>query len=235
MVGEVPAWLRYTNQGATRNQPLSPDLVDALAFLQDMGFTAEVCSGGQEGIGEGTRRTGSTRHDHGGAADVFFYQGDRKLDWSNPNDLPIFQDLVKRARAAGITGIGAGDGYMQPGSMHIGFGPESVWGAGGKGGNAPEWLRSAFGAAPAGTPPASVRPGGAAPLAFGGAAAMPAAGGASLAGMFGATGPADIPGVGFDLGSMLNTRSAQPKPGQDTERKKMEQDRRIALADLIRY
>ena len=33
---------------------------------------------------------------------------------------------------------------MQPGSMHIGYGNEAVWGAGGKGANAPEWLRDAY-------------------------------------------------------------------------------------------
>jgi len=137
-------WLRYANKGATRNMPLDPDLVKAMGFLPDLGVTMEVFSGGQPGKGSGLARIGSTRHDHGKAADAFFYKDGRKLDWSNPQDVPIFQEIVRRGRAAGITGFGAGPGYMQRGSMHIGFGPESVWGAGGKGANAPEWLRSAF-------------------------------------------------------------------------------------------
>jgi hypothetical protein len=137
-------WLRYSNQGATRNDPVSPELVNALSFLPDLGVTMEVFSGGQEAAGQGGSRTGSTRHDHGQAADVFFYKDGRRLDWANPADVPLFQEIVARGKAAGITGFGAGDGYMQPGSMHIGFGSPAVWGAGGKGSNAPDWLRTAY-------------------------------------------------------------------------------------------
>ncbi|OAM77728.1 hypothetical protein A3840_08605 [Devosia elaeis] len=136
-------WLRYGNEGATRNLPLSDDLVSALSFLPELGVEMEVFSGGQPGEGEGPR-VGSTRHDHGNAADVFFSQNGRRLDWSNPDDLPIFEEIVRRGKAAGITGFGAGDGYMQPGSMHIGFGNPGVWGAGGSGANAPDWLRNAY-------------------------------------------------------------------------------------------
>lgn len=143
-------WLTYANQNATRNLPLSPDLVRAMSFLPELGVRMEVFSGGQPAAGGGAR-VGSVRHDHGNAADVFFYdQNGRRLDWSNPNDLPIFREIVRRARAAGVTGFGAGDGYMQQGSMHIGFGAPAVWGAGGRGTNAPDWLREAFGSAPAG-------------------------------------------------------------------------------------
>lgn len=138
-------WLIYANQGATRNQALDPRLISALAgVVPDMGLSMEVFSGGQPGKGSGLARVGSVRHDHGNAADVFFSRGGQRLDWANPNDLPVFEELVRRAKAAGITGIGAGPGYMQPGSMHIGFGNPGVWGAGGKGENAPAWLRNAY-------------------------------------------------------------------------------------------
>ena len=137
-------WVSYGNEGATRNLPLDPALTAALGFLPELGVTMEVFSGGQPGIDEGGPRVGSTRHDHGKAADVFFYKDGRKLDWSNPDDVPIFQEIVRRGRAAGLTGFGAGPGYMQPGSMHIGFGAPAVWGAGGKGANAPGWLVEAF-------------------------------------------------------------------------------------------
>lgn len=136
-------WLRYANSGATRNQQLAPELVNALGFLPELGVEMEVFSGGQPSAGNGAR-VGSDRHDHGNAADAFFYKDDRRLDWSNPNDLPLFEEIVRRGKSAGITGFGAGDGYMQPGSMHIGFGSNAVWGAGGKGANAPEWLRRAY-------------------------------------------------------------------------------------------
>jgi hypothetical protein len=107
-----------------------------------MGLTAEVFSGGQDA--EGPNRVGSHRHDHGGAGDMRFFQGDRMIDWGNETDRPIFQDIVRRGKAAGITGFGAGPGYMQPGSMHIGMGNPGVWGAGGSGKNAPTWLSAAF-------------------------------------------------------------------------------------------
>lgn len=136
------SWLRYANQGAVRSLPLSEKLVNSLSFLPELGVEMEVFSGGQPE--RGLARVGSHRHDNGNAADVFFYKDGRKLDWNNPDDLPIFQEIVRRGRAAGLTGFGAGQGYMQPGSMHIGFGPEAVWGAKGKGENAPDWLRSAF-------------------------------------------------------------------------------------------
>lgn len=137
-------WLRYANQGAVRNQPLSPELANALAFLPEMGVTVEVFSGGQPGAGSGQPRVGSTRHDHGKAADVFFYKDGRRLDWRSPEDVPIYQEIVRRGRANGLTGFGAGPGYMQPGSMHIGFGTSAVWGDDGKGANAPNWLRTAY-------------------------------------------------------------------------------------------
>lgn len=56
-------WLRYANQGATRNQPIHPNLASAMgSFLPNMG----------------------------------------------------------------VTGFGAGPGYMQPGAMHIGHGNPGV-------------------------------------------------------------------------------------------------------------
>jgi hypothetical protein len=138
-------WLVYKNQGAIRSQPLKTDLVDAMSFLPELGVTMEVFSGGQPSHGvHGVDRTGSHRHDHGGSGDVFFYKDGRRLDWANEADLPIFTEIVRRARRNGVTGIGAGPGYMQPGSMHIGYGNEAVWGKGGKGANAPNWLREAY-------------------------------------------------------------------------------------------
>lgn len=141
------SFVEYANQRAIRNQPLDPNLLKALGFLPEMGVSMRVFSGGQEAAGP--NRTGSHRHDHGKSGDVFFYKDGRKLDWRNPDDVPVFQDIVRRAKANGVTGFGAGDGYMQPGSMHLGFGSPAVWGAGGKGANAPDWLRAAYSGAPA--------------------------------------------------------------------------------------
>lgn len=138
-------WLRYANQGATRNQPLSNDLQSAMSFLPELGVQMEVFSGGQPAKGSGGARVGSPRHDDGNAADVRFYKDGRMLNWANPSDVPIFQEIVSRASGRGLTGFGAGDGYMGEGTMHLGYGNKAVWGAGGKGSNAPAWLREAAG------------------------------------------------------------------------------------------
>ncbi len=137
-------FIHYDNEGATRGRPLSDELTRALGFLPELGLSMRVFSGGQGTAEEGGPRTGSTRHDHGNAADVFFYSGDRQLDWRNQSDIPLLQEVVRRGKAAGVTGFGAGPDYMTPGSMHIGFGAPAVWGAGGKSSNAPDWLRSAY-------------------------------------------------------------------------------------------
>jgi hypothetical protein len=137
-------WLQYANKGAIRDKPISPKLAEGFSFLPEMGISMQVFSGGQDGKGEGNRRTGSIRHDHGDSADVLFIKDGRKLDWGNQADIPVLQEIVSRSRANGVTGFGAGDGYMQQGSMHVGFGTPAVWGAGGKGENAPDWLRQAF-------------------------------------------------------------------------------------------
>jgi hypothetical protein len=159
-------WLKYSNQGAVRNDPLDPALIKAMSFLPGMGITMDVVSGGQEAAGEGGARTGSTRHDHGKAGDVDFYKDGRKLDWNNPGDLPILQEVVRTAKSRGVTGIGAGDDYMGAGRFHIGFGAPAVWGAGGSSANAPAWLVEAYSGAPSGAAPAVSATAGAAPAGF---------------------------------------------------------------------
>lgn len=144
-------YIRYANSGAIRNKPLDPKLVESLGFLKDLGVTAEVFSGGQDA--EGPNRTGSHRHDGGGSGDMRFYKGDRQLDWANKDDVPLFQQIVQQGKQRGITGFGAGPGYMGPGTMHVGFGAPAVWGAGGSGDTAPSWLKAAYnGVAGAGDP-----------------------------------------------------------------------------------
>lgn len=138
----IPSWLTYDTGGAVRNQPLSPEMIAALSFLPELGLTARVFSAGQPS--SGPNRVGSHRHDGGMSGDMFFYKDGRQLSYSNPDDLPLLQAVVKMGKQRGLTGFGAGEGYMQPGSMHVGFGNPAVWGAGGKGANAPEWLKQAY-------------------------------------------------------------------------------------------
>ena len=150
-LGRGNDWLKYSNQGATRNDPLDAKLVDAMSFLPQMGITMDVISGGQEAAGEGGARKGSVRHDHGMAADVDFYKDGRKLDWNNPADLPLLTQIVQTAKSQGVTGIGAGDDYMGAGRFHVGFGNPAVWGKGGQSANAPAWLVDAYNGAPSGS------------------------------------------------------------------------------------
>lgn len=138
----------------TRRQPLNPDLVTTLdAAIAGTGddLVIDVYSGGQAGKGEGGPRTGSTRHDHGNAGDIYLRDRatDRVLDFRNDADRPRIVNFVQQAVANGANGIGAGEGYMGKG-IHVGYGPKgqqggpvTVWGAGGAGGNAPAWLRRA--------------------------------------------------------------------------------------------
>lgn len=147
-------WLKYSNQSATRNDPLDARLVSAMSFVADMGITMDVISGGQESNKPGEGK-GSTRHNHGNSADVDFYKDGRKLDWNNPADLPILKEIVAKAKGRGVTGIGAGDDYMGAGRFHVGFGAPAVWGKDGKSENAPAWLVEAYNGAPAGALPSA--------------------------------------------------------------------------------
>ena len=133
----------YANQGAIRNQPMKPALESDFADVGGKyGVKVEVVSGGQTG----ERRTGSHRHDAGGAGDVKFKTADgRYLSMNNPQDRTIMGSIAADMAGRGWTGIGAGQDYMGPHTMHIGGGGKAVWGAGGKGSNAPPWLRSSLG------------------------------------------------------------------------------------------
>lgn len=70
--------VNYANQSAIRNKPVTDNmqrlLSEALAQVYGPGYTASIYSGGQEG----DRRTGSVRHDHGRAADLYVFGPDGK-------------------------------------------------------------------------------------------------------------------------------------------------------------
>ena len=137
--------LTYQNKDKKRNQPLSPELVRAYerAALQAKIDEIRVMSGGQPS--SGPNRTGSHRHDEGGAGDIQLVRGGRVLDFTNPDDLPYFRNFVSGAKGAGLTGFGAGIDYMGGDTIHAGAGSPAVWGARGLGTNAPGWLREAYG------------------------------------------------------------------------------------------
>lgn len=133
--------ITYNNKNQTRSLPASDKLTSAVApVLSQMGLTMKVHSGGQN---DETGRVGSKRHDHGDSVDADFYQGDRKLSFNNPEDIPVLQEMVQRLKANGLTGFGAGDGYMTDGRMHIGYGSNAVWGGDGSNASAYDWLKQA--------------------------------------------------------------------------------------------
>lgn len=74
--------LTYMNQNAIRSQPIVPELAarvsEAVQAVYGPGYRAQVYSGGQAPKGSGKKRTGSVRHDHGRAADIYIVGPDGK-------------------------------------------------------------------------------------------------------------------------------------------------------------
>jgi len=137
-----------------RNKPVSSALLEDMSFLQDMGIQMVVYSGGQDAKGHGNRRTGSTRHDDGNAADAYFVdmRTGKVLDWSKPENKRIFQEIFYRGYQNGVQGWGAHAEYMGTKSVHLGYGNPAVWGKGGTGRPA-DWLWEAWNNARAGRIP----------------------------------------------------------------------------------
>ncbi len=159
---------------AIRNKPISAELKAVLerAAAAAGVDTVRITSGGQDALGQGTRRTGSTRHDRGRAADLQLVAGGTTRTFTDATADPVVLAFVTAAAAAGATGIGAGVTYMGNRTIHVGFGTsvtdrtKLTWGAGGAAANAPRWLRDAAAAgwaAPGpvirGGPPSIQRPG----------------------------------------------------------------------------
>lgn len=145
---------------ATRNKPITAELKAVLkAAAEAAGVdTVRITSGGQDALGEGTRRTGSTRHDRGRAADLQLVVGGTTLSFTDHSAPAGVLTFVTAAAAAGATGIGAGVAYMGNQTIHVGFGTsvsdhsKLTWGAGGRSVNAPQWLRDAAAAGWSGAP-----------------------------------------------------------------------------------
>lgn len=141
---------------AVRNQPITPELRGLLeGAAQATGIQKIVIvSGGQtsdhsphlEGVVGGW--TGSRRHDNGRAADIELVKGGRTLSFTDTDGSKV-QDFVTATAARGASGIGAGERYMGPTRLHVGFGlsptdvSRIVWGAAGAAANAPAWLKAA--------------------------------------------------------------------------------------------
>ena len=89
-------------------------------------------------------RTGSNRHDNGGAADLNLQIGGRKQDFTTTAGRRVVEKFLEYCTSFGAKGIGAAANYMGPVTMHVGFGSAAAWGASGSSANAPAWLRQAW-------------------------------------------------------------------------------------------
>jgi len=132
-------------KGKTRDLPVDPKLKLILVRAAEVAGAdkVRVISGGQCKIGTCSKRTGSTRHDLGQAADLEIWKGGRSLDFTSDSDLPIFKAFVNAAASLGATGMGAGVEYMGPKRIHVGFGTKALWGGVKGRGQAPNWLKDA--------------------------------------------------------------------------------------------
>ena len=137
--------IREETQGKTRDLPISDTLKALLTSAADeCGIdVVRVTSGGQCAKGVCDKRTGSTRHDNGMAADLQVQADGKWLDFTKPDERPIIAAFVRACARLGATGIGAAVDYMGPKTLHIGYGPKAYWGKSGKSANAPDWLGDA--------------------------------------------------------------------------------------------
>jgi len=136
------ATIQENTAGKIRDLPIKATLREVLMAAADSAGieVVRVTSGGQCAKGTCTKRTGSTRHDLGNAADLMLLVGGQPLDFTTPAGQQKFAQFVTAACQAGATGVGAGVDYMGPLTVHIGFGTRAVWGAGGVAANAPQWI-----------------------------------------------------------------------------------------------
>lgn len=141
----IPTLEHNFGKGTIRNKEIQPQLQQAITQSgANLGISRVVVfSGGQDGKGQGSRRTGSIRHDHGGAADIRLYDSNNKIIRpDDPKNAKLLSQYAANLRQNGVSGIGAGAGYMGGNAIHVGYGKDTVWGAGGRSANAPDWLKN---------------------------------------------------------------------------------------------
>tara|TARA_R110000744_G_scaffold326330_4_gene432090 strand:- start:3406 stop:5601 length:2196 start_codon:yes stop_codon:yes gene_type:complete len=110
--------------GKIRNKPITKHVrsrISAAAVATGSDISIALVSGGQDAKGFGTRRTGSTRHDHGEAGDIVLMKdGQQVLPGEDP---ALYERFIENAAAAGFTGIG----HYEWG-IHVGGGKSAAWG-----------------------------------------------------------------------------------------------------------
>ena len=135
-----------------RNQPIQPKLLKILEQASaDTGYKIVVFSGGQDAKGQGTRRTGSTRHDNGYAADIRVFDNGTRLSSEVTAHHDRLAKFAKLLKSLGMESFGSGPGYMN-GDHHVDIafsagqakGGTPTWGAGTRFANTPGWLKRSF-------------------------------------------------------------------------------------------
>lgn len=107
-------------RGKIRDKPIAQELELVLRRAADSAGvdTVFITSGGQPGTSG--KRTGSTRHDGGRAADLQLIKDGRPLTFTDETADPIIEAFVTSAAANGAIGISAGIEYMGPHTLHVG-------------------------------------------------------------------------------------------------------------------
>ena len=149
-VGNGNGLVTYVSDFAerTRNKIIRNDLFSILEqAAASAGVDVVIFSGGQDPAGPGARRTGSTRHDNGFAADVWLYSGAGKLSSSSNADIPIIKKFAKACYSAGANAVGVGPGYMNNVGVHVDVATyksdQGMWGSTHGYASAPGWLKQA--------------------------------------------------------------------------------------------
>lgn len=121
--------LFYTKgiENKVRNQPLRNDLFNIIdQAAKDNNLIVEIFSAGQDVTG--TRRTGSSRHNNGYAADIWMYESNNYHTSTSPTKLKTnngskdqskMEKFSKSLLKHGIHSIGAGNGYMGNVGLHV--------------------------------------------------------------------------------------------------------------------
>jgi len=161
--GRDAGQVEYRLGGATRNKKLVPDLEEIIKYAaKKTNVDVIIFSGGQDKKGEGTRRTGSQRHDLGFGVDVWLYTRDFKYQFRT--DRPADHKDTKKTKAfieackekadqlKHTLSAGAGAAYMGGVGTHvdiaignnIGKGSARHWAKDGSSRYSPDWLRTVF-------------------------------------------------------------------------------------------
>ena len=137
---------KQTTSGATRKLPINETTRRILRTAsRQSGLRVYVFSGGQPT--DGQNRTGTHRHDLGGAADLYLVHPvtHHILDMRDPDDRVCMASFIQASVGAGATGVGVGLRYMGAHAMHIGGGAPAFWGGAG-------WVSAAYDRGLAGLP-----------------------------------------------------------------------------------